>query len=97
MLLEEYLKPLGVSQTQFASAIGVSYVRLNSIIKGHRSVTPDTALRLERALGASADMWLNLQLAWDLWHAKHSTDARTIERIRPLPELAKAKRVVGAV
>jgi antitoxin HigA-1 len=96
MLLEEYLKPLGVSQTQFASAISVSYVRLNSIVKGHRSVTPDTALRLERALGASADFWLNLQLAWDLWHAKHSTEARAINRIRPLRELAKAKRLVGA-
>jgi addiction module HigA family antidote len=96
MLLEEYLKPLGVSQTHFASAIGVSYVRLNSIVKGHRAVTPDTALRLERALGASADYWLNLQLVWDLWHAKRSAEARTIRRIRPLPELAKAKRLAGA-
>lgn len=96
MLLEEYLKPLGVSQTHFASAIGVSYVRLNSIIKGHRAITPDTALRLERALGTSADFWLNLQLAWDLWHAKHSTAARTINRIPPLPELKKVRGLVGA-
>ena len=96
MLLEEYLRPLGVSQTHFASAIGVSYVRLNSIINGHRSITPDTALRLERALGASADMWLNLQLAWDLWQAKHSADVRTINRIRPLSQLAKTKRLTGA-
>jgi len=96
MLREEYLEPLGVSQTHFASAIGVSYVRLNSIIKGHRAITPDTALRLERALGASADFWLNLQLVWDLWHAKHSAEARTINRIRRLPELAKTKRLKGA-
>jgi antitoxin HigA-1 len=89
MLLEEYLKPLGISQTHFASAIGVSYVRLNSIIKGHRAITPDTALRLERALGTSADFWLNLQLVWDLWHAKRSTEAKKINRIPPLPELAK--------
>lgn len=96
MLLEEYLKPLGVSQTHFAGAIGVSYVRLNSIVKGHRSVTPDTALRLERALGASADFWLNLQLAWDLWHAKHSADARIISRIARLPELKSRNQLVGA-
>ena len=96
MLLEEYLKPLGISQTHFASAIGVSFVRLNSIVKGHRAVTPDTALRLERALGTSADFWLNLQLVWDLWHAKHSAAARSINRIPALPELKKIKRLVGA-
>ena len=95
MLLEEYLKPLGVSQTHFASAIGVSYVRLNSIIRGHRAITPDTALRLERALGTSADFWLNLQLAWDLWHAKHSTESRAINRIPRLRELKKIKRLVA--
>ena len=88
-LLEEYLKPLGVSQAQFASAIGISYPRLNEIVKGHRGVTPDTALRLERALGTSADFWLNLQLAWDRWHAKHSPEAKGIQKIAPLPELAR--------
>ena len=96
MLLEEYLKPLGVSQTHFARAIGVSYVRLNSIIRGHRSITPDTALRLERSLGTSADFWLNLQTAWDLWHARHSAETRTINRIHRLPEMRNAKRLVGA-
>ena len=96
MLLEEYLQPLEVSQTHFASAIGVSYVRLNSIIRGHRSITPDTALRLERALGTSADFWLNLQLVWDLWHARHSSEARTISRIHRLPEMRNSKRVAGA-
>lgn len=89
MLLEEYLKPLGVSQTHFADAIGVSFPRLNELVKGHRGVTPNTALRLERALGTSADFWLNLQLAWDLWHAKLRPDAKEIERIAPLPELAR--------
>ncbi len=61
MLLQEFLKPLNIPQTVFAERIGVSYVRLNSIVKGHRGVTPDTALRLERATGMSAGFWLNLQ------------------------------------
>jgi antitoxin HigA-1 len=95
MLLEDFLKPLGVSQTHFANAIAVSYVRLNSIVKGHRSITPDTALRLERALGVSADFWLNLQLAWDLWHAKHSPRSKLIGRIAPLSQLAARRRRAG--
>jgi addiction module HigA family antidote len=84
MLLEEFLKPLGVTQTQFGERIGVSYVRLNEIINGRRGVTPDTALRLEKALGMSAQFWLNLQLAWDLYHAMHSPEAANIEKIEPL-------------
>lgn len=84
MLLEEYLKPMGVTQTEFAEAIGVSYPRLNEIIKGRRGVTPDTALRLERALGASAQFWLNLQLGWDLYHAMHAPTAAEIVKIRPV-------------
>ena len=78
MLLEEFLKPLAISQTAFAQRIGISYVRLNSIVKGHRGVTPDTALRLERATGMSAGFWLNLQRNWDLWHTLHSPAAREI-------------------
>lgn len=84
MLLEEFLKPLGVTQTHFAERIGVSYVRLNEIINGRRGVTPDTALRLEKALGMSAQFWLHLQLACDLYHAMHSPEAAKIEKIEPL-------------
>jgi len=84
MLMEEILKPLGVSQTDFAKHIGVSYVRLNALINGRRGVTPDTALRLERATRMTAGFWLNLQRDWDLWHTLHSAAAGDIERIRPL-------------
>ena len=69
MLLEEFLKPLGISQSAFAIRLGVSFPRLNEIVRGHRSVTPDTALRLAQVTGMSADFWLGLQLDWDLWHA----------------------------
>jgi addiction module HigA family antidote len=84
MLLEEFLKPLGVTQSAFAIRLGVSFPRLNEIIRGKRSVTPDTALRLARVLGMSADFWLGLQQDWDLWHAMRSKDAAEIEQLEPL-------------
>lgn len=83
MLLEEFLKPLGISQVELAKCIGVSYPRVNELIHGKRGMTPDTALRLERLLGMEAQFWLNLQLAWDLYQAMHSpaaTDLATIQR-----------------
>lgn len=73
MLLEAFLRPRGISQKAFAERLGVSYPRLNEIIHAKRSVTPDTALRLERALGMDAQFWLNLQLIWDLYHARRAT------------------------
>ncbi|MDA0798084.1 MAG: HigA family addiction module antitoxin [Chloroflexi bacterium] len=88
MLLEEFLKPLGIPQTDFAQRIGVSYVRLNAIINGRRGVTPNTALRLERATGMTADFWLGLQTDWDLWHELHSPAAHEISAIKPLPHVA---------
>jgi addiction module HigA family antidote len=84
VLLEDYLKPLGLSQSDFAKRIGVSFPRLNEIVKGHRSVTTDTALRLARVLGTTPDLWLNLQQSWDLWHALHSPEAKAIERLEPV-------------
>lgn len=84
MLLEEFVKPLGLTQTALAQSLGVSYQRLNEIIKGRRSVTPDTALRLSHVLGMSADFWLGLQQDWDLWHAMNSPQAVEIKRLKPI-------------
>ena len=84
MLLEEFLKPLGISQSAFAIRLGVSFPRLNEIIRGKRGVTPDTALRLARVLGMSAGFWLGLQQDWDLWHALHSEAAIQIDQLEPL-------------
>lgn len=92
MLLEEFLKPLGLSQTEAAERLGVSYPRLNELVHGKHGVTPDTALRLERLFGMEAQFWLNLQLAWDLYEVQHSAAARGIRRIRPLPRGPKATR-----
>ena len=88
MLLEEFLKPLGITQSAFAIRLGVSFPRLNEIVRGRRSVTPDTALRLARVTGMSADFWLGLQQDWDLWHALHSERAAAIEALDPLPHVS---------
>ena len=84
MLYEEFIKPLGLTQAELARRLGVSYPRLNEIVRGKRSVTPDTALRLSRVLGMSADFWLGLQQDWDLWRAMNSPEAKQIERLKPL-------------
>ncbi len=84
MLLEEFLKPLGITQSAFALQLGVSFPRLNEVINGKRSVTPDTALRLARVTGMSADFWLGLQQDWDLWHAMRSEEAEEIAQLTPL-------------
>jgi antitoxin HigA-1 len=89
MLKEEFLVPLGLSQRELAQRLCVSYPRLNELVHGRRGMTPDTALRLERLLGVEAEFWLNLQLAWDLYHARRSIDAKMIRRI---PKLGRMRR-----
>jgi addiction module HigA family antidote len=84
MLREEFVVPLGLTQSELAERLGVSFPRLNEIIRGKRGVTPDTALRLARVVGMSADFWLGLQQDWDLWHTIHSDRAAEIKRLKPL-------------
>jgi addiction module HigA family antidote len=83
MLLEEFLKPLGISQSAFAVRLGISFPRLSEIVRGKRAVTPGIALRLARVLGMSADFWLGLQQDWDLWHALRDERAE-IAKLEPL-------------
>jgi len=66
ILLHEFLVPLGVSQYRLAKTISVPARRINEIVHGSRAISPDTALRLGRALGTSARFWLNLQTRYDL-------------------------------
>lgn len=87
MLREEFLVPLGISQSAFAVRLGVSFPRLNEIVNARRAVTPDTALRLARVTGMSADFWLGLQQDWDLWHAMRSPAAARIATLEPLPQV----------
>ena len=75
MLVEEFLKPMGLTQRELAKSIHVPYQRINEIVNGKRGMTPSTALRLEKYLGMSASFWLNLQLRWDLYFAQRVEEA----------------------
>ncbi|GAA1443237.1 HigA family addiction module antitoxin [Leifsonia poae] len=83
ILLEEFLVPLGISQYRLAHAISVPPRRINEIVHGKRAISPDTALRLARALGTSERFWMNLQSRYDLDIAR-SLHREQLERIRPL-------------
>ena len=66
ILLEEFLKPMGISQYRLAKDISVPARRINEIVHGKRTITPDTALRLSRYFGLSERFWTNLQARYDL-------------------------------
>lgn len=83
VFLEDFLMPLGITQKEAADRLRISYPRMNEIIRGKRSVTPDTALRLGRFTNTEPEFWLNLQQAADLWDAMHSDRAGELERIEP--------------
>ena len=70
MLSEEFLKPMALTQSKFAAHLGWAHAKINEIIKGRRGITPETALAFSDALGTSAELWLNLQSSYDLWHAQ---------------------------
>jgi len=88
ILLEDYIKPMGVSVRAVAMALHVPYSRLSEITKGERGVTADTALRLERYFGSEAQGWLNLQTAYDLRVAENVAGKTIAKEIRPLAFVA---------
>ncbi len=88
MLLEEFLKPMGLTQRQLSDAIKVPYQRINEIINGKRGITPSTALRLAKYFGTSEDFWLNLQLRWDLYRAIKK-EKEVLKGIKPLKTKTK--------
>ena len=75
ILLEEFLEPGKITQSQFATKLGWTKAKLNELIKGKRGVTAETALDLSEALGTSAKLWMNLQATYDLNKAKESRKA----------------------
>lgn len=75
MLLEEFLKPMDLTQRELADAIGVPYQRVNEIVNRRRGVTPSTALRLARFFGTTSGFWLNGQMRWDLYYAGKAEEA----------------------
>lgn len=85
VLLEEFLRPMGISQYRLALAIGVPESRINAIVKGRRTITADTDLRLCRFFGLSEGFWLRMQGSHDLKLAKQALDGvlSAIEPIQP--------------
>jgi len=81
MLLEEFLNPMGLTQRELADGIRVPYQRVNELVNGRRGITPATALRLAKFFGTTPDIWMNLQLRWDLFHAQE-VEARDLDRIK---------------
>lgn len=82
ILLEEFLKPIGLTQRELANAIHVPYQRINEIVNGRRGMTPSTALRLAKFFGMSASFWMNVQLRWDLYQSQQN-EASELETIQP--------------
>jgi len=83
ILREEFLEPLGISAYRLAQATGLAQTRLSEIIRGKRSITPDTALRLSKALGLSERFWLNVQNDFDIEQA-HDRHGLALERVEVL-------------
>ena len=90
ILLEEFLEPLGISQNQAARDINVPPRRINEIVHGKRAITADTALRLSRYFGTSAEFWLGLQTHYDLEEARLALDGRLES------EVCQCRRIAAA-
>ena len=86
MLLEEFLKPLGMTQTELATRIRVPYVRVNEVVNGKRRITPSTALRLAKAFSTRPEFWLNGQLALNFY--------RTVNDEKEIGELGRVEPVL---
>ena len=78
-----YLKPLSISQTDLALALGISRRRVNELVNGRRAITPDTAVRLGMYVGNEAAFWMHLQVAWDMHVALRDVVAQRPPGRRP--------------
>ena len=84
ILLEEFLRPMGISQYRLAKDISVPPRRINEIVHGKRGITADTALRLARFFGTSERFWVNLQTRYELEVEKDRLGRRLLDEVRPL-------------
>ena len=82
VLLEDFMKPLGLTQYRLAHDIGVTPIRISQIVNGERSITVDTAMRLARYFGTSAAVWLRLQVRYDLEVAEKELSPRINREVK---------------
>ena len=92
ILLEDYLKPMGISQYALAKAIRVPETRISEIIRGKRRLTPDTALRLGTFFQTSPDFWLGMETECELRAARRKIEHRILKSIRPYTEWANQSK-----
>jgi antitoxin HigA-1 len=83
VLQEDFLKPLGMSQYALAKALDVPQMRISDLVHGRRGITPDTALRLARYFGTSAEFWLGMQSTYDLESARDRIGVEIEARVHP--------------
>ena len=83
ILREEFLEPLNMTQRDLSGIINTSYQRVNELVNGKRGITPDTALRLAKAFGNSAEFWMNLQSQRDIYLA-YQKEKDVLESIQPI-------------
>jgi addiction module HigA family antidote len=88
ILLEEFLNPLGISQSKLARDLSVSVGRVNDIVQGKRAITPDTALRLSVYFNMTPEFWMNLQNHYDLKLAKQNLLPKIERSVRPAEKQA---------
>jgi len=84
VLLEDFLKPFGISQDQLAKGLKVYSHKVNEIVHGQRSITADMALRLGRYFGTSAELWMNLQMLYDLETTRDAIEEQLAREVIPL-------------
>tara|TARA_B110000305_G_C19325942_1_gene581403 strand:- start:202 stop:492 length:291 start_codon:yes stop_codon:yes gene_type:complete len=82
VLLEDFMKPYGLSQYRVAKDIGVAPIRISQIVKGRRSVTADTALRLSKYFGTTPEIWMRLQARFDIEKAKREGGLKILKEVR---------------
>ncbi len=89
VLLEDFMKPLGLTQYRLAQDIGVAPIRISQIVRGERAITVDTAMRLARYFGTSAAVWLRMQVRYDLEVAEKELNERIQREVKifhqPIP------------
>lgn len=90
VLLEEFMKPLGLTQYRLAQDLGVPALRISQIVRGRRAVTADTALRLARYFGTSANVWMRLQARFDLETAEVALAERVAREVKVYQPAAPA-------
>lgn len=83
VILRDYLEPLGMSQYALARALKITPARLGEIVRGKRAITPDTALRLSRYFGTSAEFWVGMQAHYDLERARDSLTGAIEREVAP--------------